>query len=352
MRLCTFLWLLLCAISAIAQPDFGFEDIPYTRFFEDGKVKESLDLTKKDSVWTRRREVYWENGKMKQLEISHEMASGKFHQSAKTWLEDGTMVYEAEIGDVTGSFSRLEKKWYPNGNQQSLMDLSDSGKKTHNSAWYQNGVLARVYNTLDWHLNGEYLQWDSLSNLCIKGNYVNGIRHGTYTEFDSNGNITFKNDYQNGKPISISSRCSNTPASSCEPVRYSDTTCDSVAQLTRKVAEFAVEGDIYRPNKDYRVEKIDSMQLIITRIWNYMRVTRPNSFVTYLSQYRNKLPFTTILVTALGNDVYSFVFTPQDVIGWRVFPSLTLIYYPDGSIELPGNMMRLDMYNASEFDNY
>lgn len=95
-----------------------------------------------------------------------------------------------------GKIQGITKTWYPNGNQESLREMSNNTKNGHSTAWYEDGNLMLVEEyEKDKLMKGEYYK---KGDFIPVSQVINGS--GTATLFNSDGSFLRKIEYNQGIP--------------------------------------------------------------------------------------------------------------------------------------------------------
>ena len=347
----TLLLLLSVCCAAAAQPKTDDPNQPYVLYDERGRITEQNIVTVKGGITTRRLEFYWPNGQIKNCNETRNYTEG-YSQHIEAWVEDGTKTKDAYTDNsYTRGANQFFKEWYPNGTIYRKWNYYNSGDSVNYQVWYQNGNQARIFSTSKSRLHGAYISYDSTGIKRTEANYRLGVRHGKYTEWDNKGRMSYTNDYELGRPKMPNRTSLKTNTTDCKPVRYSDIVCDSISQLTRIIAAIVIIRSTYADidTSNVPTETIDSVQQIINRIWNFLNIEKPNSFALNQNHYKSRGfgEYYNAVYTQNIENAISFRFSAHEGMEWKMHPSFTLLYYPDGSIEFPNEMLQISLYEPS-----
>ncbi len=340
MRILTSFLLFLWTICASAQPKPTNPDEPFVMYDERGQVSEQLIVKFENGGSVKRHEWFWPNG---QIKVMNETTSinGGYKQHIQNWGENGIMTKDAFTDATSGKSNQAFQEWYPDGKMARKMDRFSNGDSVSYSLWFQNGTLARVFSNCKSQLHGVYTEYDSLGMMRIRGNYTHGVRDGEYQEWNEAGKLTFKNTYVMGTPQVVLSRNKNRVSIGCKPVLYSQSVCHSVGEWTRMIADDIVKQPDIGDNDDERQKMVSALG----SIWNFMSIKRPDAFFLNLESYRDGYNRSRVSAKPVGGATL-FMFGASDDTRKKQPQSFTLLYYPDGSIEVPSDMTNVSMYET------
>lgn len=101
---------------------------------------------------------------------------------------------------ILSACQNKQKDYYDTGELEAEYTLNDEGyNHGEKRIFYKNGQLHEIVNYENGVLQGKAIRYDSLGNLLVKGQFLDGEKHGKITSYYPNGKMSNFITYNRGK---------------------------------------------------------------------------------------------------------------------------------------------------------